>query len=253
MGFRKAVFINKKGQKLIGILHTPPKRSSSMIIMVHGFYGDKDEQGLFVNAAKEFCSNGYNVLRFDCAGNGESDGRSRDITRKSERDDLISAIRYARSIGMGRIGVLGFSLGAGVAIIAYRRGIKAMCLWSASSRARRLYDRYKASKEYMSELREKGYFTRVRSNGTFEVGRAFMNECLRLALDQYIMKIKCPVLVVHGTKDGATPPSEARRLYGMLKTGKRLVLINGSGHRYETKRQQGQAIRASLDWFERYL
>ena len=184
----KVLFYNPKNQKLVGILHTPADKTASIIIMTHGLSGNKDEHGLFVNAARNFCANGFYVLRFDCAGSGESEGRSRDVTRISEKNDLLSAIKYAKSIGMKKIGLCGLSMGAGVSVLAYSSEIFAMCLWSASINPRGLFQRYFKNKEYMKELKEKGYFLKIRDWGTFEIGKGLMDESKTMKKEPFVKK-----------------------------------------------------------------
>lgn len=122
----KVTFQNSKGLNLVGIFHFPEKETKSVIIMAHGFTGDKDEWGRFVKTAEEFCKNGFTVFRFDFSASGESDGDS--ITVKQWVDDLKSAINFVKQKGYSNIGLLGLSLGGLCSILAYDENIKTRVL-----------------------------------------------------------------------------------------------------------------------------
>jgi fermentation-respiration switch protein FrsA (DUF1100 family) len=42
--------------------------------------------------------------------------------------------------------------------------------------------------------------------------------------------IRIPVLLIHGTEDGETPPAHTRRIYDALPGPKTLRLVDGAGH-----------------------
>ncbi len=250
---KKVYFKNNKNQKLVGILHTPNIKSSSIIIMTHSLGGNKDENGMFANTARIFCSAGFNVLRYDCAGSGESDGLSRDATRMTEKADLLSAIKYIKSLNMKDIILIGLSLGANVSILAYNKNIKIICLWSSPLDTKKLIGRYTSSKSLMKELEEKGYFVRLREFGKFEMGKALMKELVEMDLKPFIKKIKCPVLVIHGAVDSVVPFSQAKDLYKLLNIPKKIEIIKGSDHNFKKIGEQKQLAKLTLNWINRFL
>ncbi len=127
---KKVEFKNKKGQTLVGILHEPNEKTDRVIIIAHTFTGDKDYQPI-IEAASEFLSmNKFAVLRFDFAGAGDSEGDYKDATIASEAGDLKSAIDFVESLGYKKIGIIGFSMGATVSIVAYNPKIRTLVLWS---------------------------------------------------------------------------------------------------------------------------
>ena len=42
--------------------------------------------------------------------------------------------------------------------------------------------------------------------------------------------IRCPVLLIHGAEDSATPPDHSRRIFDALTCRKDLLLLPGVGH-----------------------
>jgi alpha/beta superfamily hydrolase len=61
-----------EGKQVIGILHLPKKKKSPLIILSHGWSGNKlgAWNAFFVKAVREFSKNGFAVLRFDFRGSG---------------------------------------------------------------------------------------------------------------------------------------------------------------------------------------
>jgi uncharacterized protein len=146
-------------QKIVGILHTPEVSNSPAIIMCHGFTGNMHEHGLFINAAREFCKNGFTVLRFDFRGTNESEGKFRDMTVSGEVGDLKGAINYIikQRINKGKLGVLGLSLGGIVSVLGYDERIKSMILWSPASDGKKTFTDI-FHKDIINEIVEKGYY-----------------------------------------------------------------------------------------------
>ena len=88
------------------------------VIFVHGIGSVRSGEGA-VELASKLVRRGYSVLMFDLRGHGASEG---EITSGGyyERLDLLGAFDFLldRGISPRRIGVLGFSMGAGAALIA---------------------------------------------------------------------------------------------------------------------------------------
>ena len=71
-------FLNRNGQRLFGIVHTPQGPSNSprtgVIMLLSGFGTRTYVHNFYVKIARELCQKGYYVLRFDFHGLGESEG-----------------------------------------------------------------------------------------------------------------------------------------------------------------------------------
>jgi uncharacterized protein len=91
----------------------PCTGADKVIIQLHGYAGSMDPDIIYLPALH---AAGLNVLMFDCRAHGRSDGKISTIGYL-ERLDALGAVHYARSRGMKRIGLLGFSMGARVAIL----------------------------------------------------------------------------------------------------------------------------------------
>ncbi len=92
---------------------------SPVIVVVHGSEGNRaDPAERMLGIAKDLVSHGYSVLMFDMRGHGESEGQHISAGLY-EKNDLLGAIDYIRGRGIeNKIGVLGFSMGAAVCLMA---------------------------------------------------------------------------------------------------------------------------------------
>ena len=112
------------GLRLAGVLEFPKgmkkgeRRAAFMVL--HGFGSNKDS-GSMRTVARLLTSLGYIALRFDMRGCGESEGaRGRVICLEQVEDarNALSFLQKRRQVEKDRIGVLGHSFGAAVAIYA---------------------------------------------------------------------------------------------------------------------------------------
>ena len=92
----KVTFYNKNGDQLMGVLHKNGVKQCKYVIMVHGFTGDKDEKGLFIEAANFLINKGYSVLRFDIRGSGESEGDFSEVGINDQKEDFLVAVDFLK-------------------------------------------------------------------------------------------------------------------------------------------------------------
>jgi len=116
------VSFTSDGLALAGVLGIPdgPKRRRPAFLVLHGFGSNKDG-GVGVAAAKLFNALGYVSLRFDMRGCGDSEGpRGRVICLEQVEDtrNALSFLAERPEVDPARIGVMGQSFGAAVAVYA---------------------------------------------------------------------------------------------------------------------------------------
>ncbi|MBI1871428.1 MAG: alpha/beta fold hydrolase [Chlamydiae bacterium] len=91
----------------------PQPHSNAAIIVCHGYPFDK---GNVLPIAK-FLHSEYNLLLFDFRAMGESEGRMTTLGYH-ETKDVQAALDFLERKGIQKIGILGFSLGASVALLS---------------------------------------------------------------------------------------------------------------------------------------
>ena len=212
---------NWKEQVIVGELDTHAK-NNSLVIMSHGFRGDKDEHGRFVLAAEDFFERGFDVLRFDFGGHGES--YQTPILVKTELNDLISVIKYAKDLGYGHIGLFGHSLGGLVSLEAYDESIEAVALWAPVTAA---FDKNAFDEDDLNE------------------------EVKQIDQKEIIENIKIPVLIVHGQEDIDVSIQQSRDAIELLPEGSVLEEIPSAGHDLEG--WLDEFVKLAGEWFEAHL
>ncbi len=118
------VHFTSDGLRLAGVLHVPGTRAPAErrpgFLVLHGFGSNKDGGNSLI-VARMLVELGYVALRFDMRGCGESEGTRGRVICLEQVEDTKRARSFlaARSeVDPERIGVMGHSFGAAVAIYA---------------------------------------------------------------------------------------------------------------------------------------
>lgn len=97
-----------------------PAQNRAAIILVHGIDANR---GQMAGIAEALAAHGYGVLLFDVRAHGASDG-DRLVFGADEAEDVLGAVAFLQArpdVDPERIGALGFSLGAGMALLGGAR------------------------------------------------------------------------------------------------------------------------------------
>lgn len=240
---------NSKGLALVADIY--PTQSKKLVILVHGFTGERHEAGRFDRLAEALHTSSYNVLTFDFSGCGESANAV--LTIENHIDDLRSVIKYVKSLGIEHIGIVGFSLGALVACRGFDEHIKSLVFWAPVTAKKLGYARRFTDTE-RNELESTGYITYHRDRGTRQVmsiGKEMI--AARETLDQaeLLSHITIPVLIVHGTQDERIPFTDSEKALDYLPEGSELQPLAGANHTFDNALQR--AIGYTLKWFSEHL
>ncbi|MBN9082440.1 MAG: alpha/beta hydrolase [Rhizobiales bacterium 62-17] len=116
------VSFESDGLTLSGTLNLPPDykpgEKRPAIIVLHGF-GSNKSSGNVVGPCAMLSKRGYVTLGFDMRGCGESEGKRANLICLEQVRDTSSAVTFLQSrpeVDSGRIGLLGSSFGAAVAV-----------------------------------------------------------------------------------------------------------------------------------------
>jgi uncharacterized protein len=120
----RQVRFESDGLMLSGVVHVPddlaPGERRAAIMVLHGF-GSNKAGGTALVAAQRFAAMGYVTLRFDFRGCGESDGARGRVICLEQVEDTRNALGFLAAqpeVDPARIGVMGHSFGAAVAVYA---------------------------------------------------------------------------------------------------------------------------------------
>ncbi|MCX6814338.1 MAG: alpha/beta fold hydrolase [Candidatus Aenigmarchaeota archaeon] len=251
---KKVSFQNGRGQKLAGILHEAD--SDKVVILLHGFGGDKDEQGIFVRTAENLNKNGFSALRFDFAGSGESEGEFSEMSFSSGIEDLNSAIEFVKNKGYKKIGLVGQSFGGAVSILGYSKSIQTMVLWNPVSKVIS-FENYLSShnRNWKGDLKTKGFCViyKYKRNKFLTIGKKLLDEVEKLDILSEARKISCPVLVIHGDKDSVLPWKNSLELLKVLKEPKKLEIVKVPSMASMTLTRKKSLLDLTVNWFKKYL
>lgn len=130
-------FFEGAGGALFGLLHQPPPGATATqeaFVFCHAFAEEKLwTHRTCVTMARALALRGHPVLRFDCRGNGDSDGAFPDFSIAGALDDVARAVEVVRErTGCSAVSLLGLRLGATIAALSAERlpGIERLVLWA---------------------------------------------------------------------------------------------------------------------------
>ncbi len=126
---RHGFFANGRGQRLFHALYPGDGRAW---VFCNPFLEEKnDTHSVYVSFARALARLGPAVLRFDYAGEGDSEGRTESMGLQDWVDDVVDAVSFVRrECGAVQVGLFGLRLGGTIAAMASARaGADALLLW----------------------------------------------------------------------------------------------------------------------------
>lgn len=221
--------INKEGKTLRGYLHKPENCNGEIVVMFHGFTGNKTEhQCHFRNFSRILEKERVSSIRLDFSGNGESDGTFLDFTFDTLLSDAQLIIEYVLKLEwVKKVNLLGFSMGGAVAAMMaakYNNKINKLLLWSP---ARNILSIIKNS----YEVNKKDEFGNT-LRGSFSMSKAMYDSISKYDVMSGLSLYNGKVFIVHGDKDLAVPFENS---YKYLEVFAHVFLhcVEGSGHGYD--------------------
>lgn len=215
------------GVQLKGWHIADPDRKHT-IIFVHGIGGDRGGSRA-LSIASGLWENEFNVLLYDQRASGLSEG---EIVSGGffEQDDLLGAYDYVRETGAesGNVGVLGFSMGAAVAILGAPRepGIQAVVSDTTYASASELIEGEVALATAMPI-----WMVPVFSPGiTLIADLMYSIQLNEMVPEVAISEINYPILLIHGTNDTRIPVDHGLRVYERAFQGSILWQAAGVEH-----------------------
>ena len=220
-----------------------------ILIMCHGFTGDKYEWGRFPETAKTLNKEGYDVLIFDFSGSGEN--KRETINLSKQASDLEKVYEWIRNQGYSRIAVLGLSFGGQTVLKASLPGIITYIFWAPFFLLHTGGDQA----EWFKDL-DKGP-VEIPSSGEGEpviIDMSFMTEIAKFRVRPALKKLDLPTLIVQGTKDEKVPLELTKKAFSLMPqdNNHKLVEVQNATHDFEKKHLQ-EFIKETVSWLKKYL
>ena len=196
---------------------------SKVVIIAHGFYNNKDTV-LFRGIADTF-SKEYDVIVFDFRGHG----KSIDVFTFTahEQKDLRVITAYAKENKYTKIGVIGFSLGAAIALIEASCHQNIDSVIAVSSPASFWGIDFHFWEEDMWEDLKLNRGIKGQGKGV-RPGNPSLKKIRPIDIVDKISPT--PVLFLHGEKDWLIKPIHSQRLFEKAKEPKALTIMKDGGH-----------------------
>ncbi len=239
---------------LSGILIKPAKKTYKCIVLCHGITVDKNEHNnIFAELAKKLAEKGFAVFRFDFRAHGESEGNSVELTVTGEKRDLEAAIDYLQKSGYNTFGIVAASFAGGaVSLYAAEHDIKSLVLWNATIDYHSILEpelpwaKKNFGKKAMQKLERDGFI--AIGSSKFKIGKPLLAEIRKLEPWKELLKLKIPILFIHGDKDSYVPYADSVKYAKMLNA--KLITIKGAEHGFHDKKENTeQADKATIEYF----
>lgn len=224
-----------------------PTRNAPTIVMCHGQTGSMDgdtKQMIPLHQA------GFNVLMFDFRAHGRSGGTQQTMGMY-ERDDLLGALDYLeRTHGIERVGVLGFSMGAAVALITAAVSDRIAAIVADSS-----FARFKNTlARHLQQAGVPSFRLAWHIAAWALVAAAVKTEG---RIDQVDVRlwtphVRCPTLFIHGGADPLVTMDEVHEMAARCAGPYEVWVVEGAGHGGAFADNPDVYNERVIEWFRKY-
>jgi fermentation-respiration switch protein FrsA (DUF1100 family) len=230
--------------------YLPTDTDDRCIILIQGTGHHRNSPQIrALRLGRDLVDRGFSVLLFDFRARGESGGQ-----RSSEGDreqwDVLGAIDYVteRGIPVERIGLLGFSLGAGVALLVAAQETRIPAVVSDSGFL-----------DYMLDL-QNWYVGRFRLPSWFAIfvafiGRVFFKaDVSKVRPAQVVENVEQPIFFIHGEDDPVTSADETIELHAISDNPEdRIWIVPNTEHVNIYRRMPEVYVERVSRFFQRYI
>lgn len=236
---QKVTIPNKRGEKLVGVLHDTGSRN--IVVLCHGFRSSK-EYIMMVNLANALEKEGISAFRFDFSGNGESEGVFQYGNYDSETEDMRAVVEYFNGLNRSTVVVVGHSKGGDVVLLYASKYHDIRAVVNLSGR----YDLKRGIQErigegFLEKLKKNGYIDVKTKTGEvdYRVTEESMMERLNTNMHEACLSIDktCRVLTVHGSDDEVIPVEDAQE-FAKIIPNHQLHIIDGANHGYSSHQEK---------------
>jgi pimeloyl-ACP methyl ester carboxylesterase len=227
-----------------------------MVVLVHGIFSSRNEDGRFVRLAAHLAKHGFNSVRYDQRCHGDSPEPKLRISADNHVLDLISMLHIAAARG-STVYLVASSYGAAVALLAAsldsfpRLGrvvllnpVVAFDYVFLEPRGARMVDRF--TPEIRRQL---SCLQPVEMLNGVVMTPQFWLQLQRLDPARGLSAVAISSLVVHGDADTLVDYDETRRR--CLAAGvKGFHTIVGADHAFDEPAAEAESFRAITEWLE---
>lgn len=229
----KTYHIAHQGQRLYGKLTAPAnytKRQLPLVIIAHGFNNTLE---MYEDYALHLARQGYLVYRFDFfGGSRHSKSGGQDMLKMSiltEEDDLktvVSALKQEKFVDPKKITLLGASQGGVVASLYAADHPQDVARLILLFPAYVLFDDVKETYAKL-HVNDPAKIPPVITHRNARLGALYLQDALKIDLEQKLTQVKAKTLIIHGTADQVVPYTYATKATTMLKNAQLVTVPDG--------------------------
>lgn len=229
-------------------------KNQPLVIMLHGSASNKDEVlDTYVKLADSLYEKGISSIRFDFIGTGDSKVDYLHYTPTSALSDTNKVIDYAKSKTKAKIGLLGWSEGGTIAILAgSNKNLNSLATWAAAT------DLLDEVKDLYDEAKKNGFaIHNFEWRSPLKQSLQWFEEVQKLDVLNQVKKIDVPIMALSGTNDTDVNPNIAKEIVKYSKNKKsKFISIKDSDHIFNlftdnVKLEEG--INKTTKWFDETL
>jgi uncharacterized protein len=203
--FEELNFTISEKEKINGLrFFTEEKQKRGVVIYFHG--NTRSVKG-WAKYSRDFTNYGYDVVMIDYRGFGKSKGKRSETAMKKDAQHVYNKMKFELKYPENKIIIYGRSLGSGFAAkLASSNRPKMLILDAPYYSLSQLTNRFLPFLPVSIILR------------------------FKVRTDQWLKYCRCPIFIIHGTKDSLIPMSSSVRLAKTAPLNTHLVPIYGGGH-----------------------
>ncbi len=201
------------------------------------------DEGLTYAEIAELCAHrGLAAVIFNFRGTGESGGNFHPLGWAQDLEAVLSWVWDRPEVDIDRIGVLGSSMGARVAIHVTARRPEVAAVLAFASPARSRWSR--SPEEMIQSARDVGI---IRDPDFPPSVQRWAEEYEAMDVVSAVARVAPrPLLLMHGDADDVVPPEDAHTLFSHADpASSQLLMLPGAGHRF---RGNVEAVDMAINW-----
>ncbi|MDQ2052157.1 alpha/beta hydrolase [Natronolimnohabitans sp. A-GB9] len=221
-------------ESVVAVHHEAP--SDDWIAFCHGFLSDKT--GSYEHRCRRAVERGYNAVRFDFRGCGESDGQFVEQTLSDKLADLQAVVDH---FDPPSLALFGSSFGGKV---AFHTAVRDERVEAVVTRAPVTYN--DAFDEYRSIVADEG---ECRFDTGDRIDQRFFDDFDAYPFADVEASLSVPVAIFHGDTDDSVPVDFSFEAASNLETDVLLETFAGEGHRF-SRDAEDRLLDRTFHWLE---
>ncbi len=226
--------VEVSGERVAAVHHEA--ESEKFIFFCHGFGSDKE--GSYQKRCRRVSEEGWNAVRFDFRGNGNSSGDFIEQTLSSKIEDLKAVVDHFQP---RRYVFFGSSFGGKVAFHASLDMEPEAVIGRAPVTYNEIMEKFRAAVE------KKGEFTH---HPGATVDHRFFDDFDRYNFCDVADKLDVPVAIFHGADDTTVHPEHSFTAAEELQTDIMLQKLKGEKHSFSEEAEK-RMREQMLDWLDK--